>query len=312
MTSVIAIAWLDPVRQIGWLIPLAGLFLLLAATQDIASDGLAVRILGLAERGVGNGIQVGGFYLGQIVGGGLTLALYAAYGWRMALMAMALFMALPLVNLAGFKEPAVAAKPAAKIGLGTLGRFLRRSGNGPWIVVLVLYRAGDAMALTMAKPLFVDLGLSLTDIGLIVGLGNSAAALIGAMIGGAAIERLGRRRALGGFAVLHGLALAGFVLPATGYSSLPTLWLVSALAAGAGGMATAALYTCMMDRSATATAGTDFTLQQSLAAAGPLAGAAFSGFSAEALGYPVHFVICALVSLAVALWVMTRVSLRQA
>jgi MFS family permease len=47
----------------------AFLFNLVAACQDIATDGLAVRILDQRERGLANGIQVGAYRIGMILGG---------------------------------------------------------------------------------------------------------------------------------------------------------------------------------------------------------------------------------------------------
>jgi predicted MFS family arabinose efflux permease len=300
--SVVAIALLDPRSQAGLLLPLAGLFMLLAATQDIASDGMAVHILPRSERGLGNGIQVGGFYLGQILGGGAILLFYARFGWRPALLAMAAMLAVPLANVLTFREPP-RAFAVRRVQFGALGRFFRRPGILPWIVILLIYRSGDAMALTMAKPMLVDLGLSLSQIGLIAGVGNSSASLLGALAGGMAVERIGRKRSLVGFSILHGFAVLGFALPALGFGSLATIWMVSMGAAFAGGMATAALYTQMMDRASAETGGTDFTLQQSLAVVGPLVGAGISGLLAQALGYAPHFAICAGISLAAAVFV---------
>ena len=48
---------------------MAALFLtnLFAATQDIATDGLAVELLDEGERGYGNGVQVAGYRVGMIL-----------------------------------------------------------------------------------------------------------------------------------------------------------------------------------------------------------------------------------------------------
>ena len=309
VAMVISIALLNPAAQTGLLLSLGALFLFLAATQDIASDGLAVQILSVDERGVGNGIQVGGYYLGQILGGGLMLVLFSRYGWTTALFAMAAILALPLLNLWKFREPTTAA-PARKIDWGALGRFFRRPGIAVWIVILLVYRAGDAMAMTMFKPMLVDKGLDLAQIGLIVGLGNSVAALSGALVGGAAVTRIGRRRSLVVFALIQAIALSTLAIPAAREVSLPTIWIASMAAAFAGGMATSALYTRMMDQCSTATAGTDFTLQQSLAVIGPLLGAGVSGVLAQRMGYAAHFMFCGVLVLGIAIftWVGLRVS----
>ncbi|MFT5496584.1 MAG: PAT family beta-lactamase induction signal transducer AmpG [Kiritimatiellia bacterium] len=298
MLAVFSPQFLSP-----WMLLGGAVFMLLASTQDIATDGLAVKMLEPQERGMGNGVQVGGFYLGQILGGGLILVVYGLFGWRAALLTMAALMALPLLSLHAFVEPAgspLARASEKRPGWRTFGRFFKRPGGWIWLAVLLFYRAGDAMAITMAKPMWIDLGYSLTQIGLLIGLGNSFAAMAGALLGGAWVSRLGRKRALVGFAALHAIALLGYILPASGWSSAAVVWPVSVCAAFAGGMATAALYTCMMDRVDPEVGGTEFTLQQALAAVGPMVGAGLSGVLSQATGYPVHFALCAMLTLAMA------------
>jgi predicted MFS family arabinose efflux permease len=227
---------------------------------------------------------------------------------------MAAMMALPLLTLLGFREPDRDPGSGATrhLDYAALARFFRRPGAGWWALVLVLYRAGDGMAITMLKPMLVDHGIGLAPIGLIVGLGSSIAALSGALVGSAVIGRLGRSRALLGLAAFHGLAVLSLSLLARSAVSLPAAWLASAAVAFAGGMATTALYTHMMDRSSRRTGGTDFTLQQSLAAIGPLIGAGLSGWSAQSIGYSNHFLVCALVSVAAAALVWKAVPERSA
>ena len=55
-------------------------FNLIAATQDIATDGLAVRMLDARELGLANGIQVGAYRIGMMFGGGLLLKIFDADG----------------------------------------------------------------------------------------------------------------------------------------------------------------------------------------------------------------------------------------
>ena len=177
VVGVLVASTLDPTRHGPILIGLAALFMTIAATQDIATDGLAVRTLAPAERGVGNGIQVGGYFFGQILGGGLMLVLFERVGWRATMAAMALLLAPPLVVLARYRE---AEGPPRRIAFASLGRFFQRAGALPWVVVLLIYRAGDAMAMVMLKPLLVDRGWSLSSIGLLLGVGNASGAMTGA------------------------------------------------------------------------------------------------------------------------------------
>ena len=297
--TVVLIAFLDLETQFVPLVVAGAVFMLLAATQDVATDGLAVRVLSHDERGPGNGVQVGGYYLGQIVGGGLMLISFQRFGWQNAVLTMAGFLALPIIPALFFREPvhpSEAAQPRT-VDFRALGRFFTRPGAGTWVLILLLYRTGETMAMTMFNPMLVDLGLSLERIGLLLGVASSFGSFSGALLGGFLTRSLGRKPSLVAFGVVQAAALSALALPGMGFLSNATIYTVAIASAFAGGMATAALYTSMMDHSSAETSATDFTLQQSLAAVGPLLASSFSGFSALSLGYPAHFGLCAGVAL---------------
>jgi hypothetical protein len=52
----------------------------------------------------------------------------------------------------------------------TLIKFCRLPGMGYWLLILLLYSASSSMAPTMFRPLLVDIGLSLSDIGWLLGI----------------------------------------------------------------------------------------------------------------------------------------------
>ena len=79
----------------------------------------AVELLTHSERGIGNGVQVAAYRIGMIVGGGALLVVLEWIQWRGAMLAMA-----TLLAIAG-----VFARP------GMMG----------WLLVLMTYKAGDAM-----------------------------------------------------------------------------------------------------------------------------------------------------------------------
>ncbi len=292
--TVAGIAALDPLADWQALLALGAIFMVLAATQDVATDGLAVRLLWQHDRGLGNGIQVGGYYLGQILGGGLVLVLVDRFGWSAALGAMAVLLALPLPLVAALREPpALGAEARQAIGFGALGAFFRRPGIVAWIAVLLCWRLGETMVQWMVNPMLVDRGFSLERIGILLGMLGSLGSLAGAALGGRLVGRLGRHRTLTLTGSLLVPAMAAYLLPALGYGGLALTYAVVIASAFAGGAATAALYTAAMDASAYATAGTDFTIQQSLAAVGPMVAAGVSGLSAAALGYAGHFALAA-------------------
>ena len=69
--------------------------------------------------------------------------------------------------------------------------------------------------------------------------------------------------------------------------------------------------TAAMDASAYDTAGSDFTIQQSLAAVGPMVAAGVSGLSAASLGYAGHFALAAALQMAIVAAVALSAGLRR-
>jgi PAT family beta-lactamase induction signal transducer AmpG len=268
---------------------------LLAATQDVATDGLAVELLAPAERGWGNGVQVAAYRVGMIVGGGLMLAVFDAVGWRPTFLALGGLLLAATVPIALYREPPSEPPPAQSVGLGW---WLQRPGAAAWLVLLVVYKAGEALATGMLRTFLVDSGLSLTDIGWMLGGVGFTAGLVGALVGGGLVVRLGRRRALLVFGVIQAGAVLLYALAARGGASLPLLTAVCAVEHVASGMATAAVFTAMMDACRPEHAATDYTVQASLVVLATGGAAAASGFSAAALGYSAHFALSAALCLA--------------
>lgn len=292
-----AMAAIDPERglplvMIGFV--LANLF---AATQDIATDGLAVELLSESERGLGNGVQVAGYRVGMILGGGLMLVLFGRLGWTLTFAAMGAMLVLASLPIALYPEPERPAPPAAEFAMQDLWTLWRRPGMPSWLGALVLYKAGDYLGNGMVKPMLVDQGLDLADIGVLIGTVGFLAGLLGALAGGLGVSRLGRLPALVGFGALQALAIAFYAVPALGLGGPIALYGAVVAEHFIGGMATVSLFTTMMDLCRGESAGTDYTLQASVVVMATSGASALSGFSAQALGYPPHFLLAGCVSL---------------
>jgi PAT family beta-lactamase induction signal transducer AmpG len=315
--ALIGLSWLDPRGALRALLFSVLLFNLLAATQDIATDGLAVDTLRERERGLGNAIQVAGYRVGMIVGGGLLLPLYERVHWRGTLLAMAAAMAAASVPIVLHREAPTAATavpeqgpfrtagPARSEGgtglLRTVTAFgWRRPGIAAWVVLLLTYKTGDAIASGMVRPFTVDMGASLGQIGWMLGVLGLTAGLLGAVVGGATVNALGRRRALVGFGLLQAVSVAVYAALALGVGRAP----IAALAFAAtfehfaGGCATAALFTVMMDACRPSRSATDYTVQSCAVVVATGAGSALSGVLARALGYGGMFSLSALLCVA--------------
>lgn len=302
MAALAAMSFIDPFSEVQLL--LVGILFvnLLNATQDIVTDGLAVEILAPAERGFGNGLQVGGYRVGMVFGGAGALALIEVVGWSagMALCVAGLVVALlPVLWTVEHPRSAVTdPAPSEPSGLATLASYVRTPGAGRILLLLVVYKFGDALASGMLRPLLVDQKLSMGEIGMIVGFVGFGAGLAGAFIGGFIADRLTRRQAITFGAAIQAVGGA-FYIPLT--LEVPTtytaMWLVG-IEHLTGGIATVILFTCMMDWCRPRHTGADYTVLASTVVLATGAGSTLSGFSASTLGYTGHFVFA--VALAIA------------
>lgn len=268
---------------------------LVAATQDIGTDGLAVDILAASERGLANGLQVAGYRVGMIVGGGVLLIFYERWGATFTFAAMAALTALSTLPIGFLREPDPAPRPTTTSGASV--HFLRRSGSARVLLVVMTYKVGEAFATGMLRPFLADAGLSLADIGWLLGTVGFVSGLVGALCGGALMQRFARRSALVGFGLLQTAAVAGYAALALAPRGRGALYVICGTEHFAGGMATAALFTCMMDWCSRDTSATDYTVQASAVVVATGLASTAAGFSAQALGYFNHFCLATALSL---------------
>lgn len=287
------------------------LFNLLSATQDVATDGLAVRLLSPAQRGLGNGIQVGAYRIGMILGGGLLLWLFAKAGWSVMFLCMAGILALTVLPVLALprREPPVeeAARLSGHRLLLAWGTRLRQPGMAGFIALICAYKFGDAMASSLVGPFMHDAGLSKEQIALVKGSIGSTMGLAGAALGGWMAWFFGRRHALLTCGLLQTASLLLYLACALDPTDHRLIYAASTAEHLLGGAATVALFTLMMDASEPGHAGTDYTL---LACAVVLAtglAALGAGVLGDTLGYAVTFGLSFLLSGLGCLWLVFAV-----
>lgn len=284
------------------------LFNVLAAAQDVVTDGLGVRLLGPEERGLGNGIQVGAYRIGMILGGGLLLWILAKTSWDVMFFGMAGILLLTCIPVLFLKEPAREASPSATQKSTLLGwqRRLRVPGFWAFIGLIALYKFGDSMGASLGGPFLKDMGLSKEEIAVLKGTVASGVTLFGAAAGGWLAFRHGRRFTLLGCGLLQSASLVLYALAAAHIGGLGMIWGAVIAEHLFGGMATVALFTLMMDASDPDHASTDYTL---LACAIVITQglANFSGaVLADAVGYAPVFWLATLLSGIGCLWLVAQ------
>lgn len=294
-------------------------FNLLAATQDIVTDGLAVRVLAARERGLANAIQVGAYRLGMILGGGGLLWLWARTNGSTVFAVMAGLLALstwPVWQMRelppGAAHDAMAPRPRPSAGQLALGWWHRALAPGmlTFAALVFCFRFGDQMVSSLITPFVSDQGASKETIALMKGAVGSGASLLGALLGGALMVRVNRRTAMLSTGLGQAMTFALYIAAALGFGGMPLLWWATVAEGVVGTMATVALFALMMDASDPDHAGTDFTLLASVVVGVGSLGGIAGGVVGDAWGYVWAFgigtVLSALGCVAMVTWLDRR------
>lgn len=276
------------------LLPLSVVLLLmatLAATQDVATDSLAVRATSAETRGAASGASTAGAYVGFLIGGGLWLMVYSAAGWAVSMVVMAGFITLlsvPVLFSSGLaarrdRETSSVRRVALRSVLSN--RLLMKG-----VVFLLVYQIGIRMGSAMTGPYLVDKGMSLDTIGMVRGAGGAVAGFIAATLGALLVQATGIRRAVVIAALLNAALLAALASLEIVGSISQTLAAGLLIAQGAAvALSFVALYAAMMNWCNPDQTATDFAALQSLDAIIAIAASAVAGHLGKLFGYGALF-----------------------
>lgn len=285
---------------IAWLAVAVAFF---SASQDVVLDGYRREILSDEELGMGNAIHVQAYRISSLVPGSLSLILADILPWSSVFWITAGFMSVGVMMSLMVSEPESelpAASGLREAMVAPLKEYLGRRGWSGLLLVLgfmFLYKIGDNMATALSMPFYLEMGFSKTEIGLVAKNAALWPAIIGGLMGGLIMVRVGINRALWMFGVVQLVSILGFALLA---STGPELWLLAVVIGfeylGVG-MGTAA-FTAFIARETSRTyAATQFALFTALAAVPRTLANASTGIIVEQIGWVSFFLFCTVLAL---------------
>ncbi len=270
----------------------------LASTQDIATDALAVEATTPEQRGFVSSAGVGGAYLGFLIGIGLWLPVYAAAGWRMAMLVMAACLAIATIPALFARRLERDGPAAERASIPTRASVLNGLRNKPLrngLVFLGIYQSGLRLGIALLGPFLVDVGMTLTEIGWLNGTGGAIVGFSAAILGGFVIRRLGARWSMFGCAVFQAIVYSLLAVVAFyGIGDRATLTILVLALSAATALSFVALYTTMMGWCSPAQTGTDFALLQSADAIVAIALASVAGAISQQFGHEATFALSAI------------------
>jgi PAT family beta-lactamase induction signal transducer AmpG len=266
---------------------LAILVALFSATQDIAIDAYRRELLKDEEMGLGNVVHVNAYKIAGLIPGSLSLILADHLSWPWVYGITALFMVPGLLMTLMVKEPPASVQAPATLRQAIIEPFHEFINRKGWVSALYVlafiffYKLGDSMATSLATPFYLDMGYSKTEIGMIAKNAGLWPNVIGGILGGIWMIRLGMNRALWVFGVLQAVVILGFAWLATAGHTLPGLASVIAAEAFGVGLGTAAFVAFTATTTHPACTATQFALFTSLAATPRTLANSLTGFLVE-------------------------------
>ena len=304
LASIPLFGALQPQLDLWTIAYLATAVAFFAATQDIVLDAYRRELLPDAELGLGNAIHVQAYRISSLVPGALALILADHFPWQTVFTVTALFMLPGIANTFLVGEPRLA-RPAprtlAEAVVEPFHEFITRSGWQQALLVVAFiffYKLGDSMATALATPFYLDLGFSLSDIGLIAKNVGLWASVVGGLLGGIWMLKIGINRGLWLFGVVQVVSILGFAWLA--YVNEPDrvlLAVVIAFEALGVGLGTAAFIAFIARATDPRYTATQFALFTGLASVPSTLVNATTGWIVEQTGWFTFFLFCTALAL---------------
>jgi PAT family beta-lactamase induction signal transducer AmpG len=291
-----------------------------SATQDIALDAYRRELLLDNELGLGNAVHVNAYKIAGLIPGSLSLILADHITWNYVFMITALFMIPGIIMTLLVTEPMLkngAPKTLRAAVVEPFKEFIGRNGTQTAMLILLfifLYKLGDSMATALATPFYLDMGFSKTEIGLIAKNAGLWPSVIGGLLGGVWMIKLGINRSLWVFGAVQMVAILGFAwlaksaLDPTLFNSffefnllnmsftvqerLVWLGVVIGIEAFGVGLGTAAFVAYIAHTTHPLYTATQFALFTSLAAVPRTFANAATGYMVDSLGWFKFFILC--------------------
>ena len=304
LAAIPAFGRLHPAQDLWAIAYLAAAVAFFSASQDIVLDAYRREILPDVELGLGNAIHVNAYRVSSLIPGALGLILADHLPWSSVYWITAAFMLPGIAMTLAVNEPALrrpGPRTLAEAVIEPFREFIRRDGWKQALLVvsfIFLYKLGDSMATALATPFYLDMGFTKSEIGIIAKNAGLWASVIGGMLGGLWMVRLGINRGLWLFGVVQLVSILGFAWLA--YENRPDKLMLAgviafeALGVGLGTVAYVAFIARATDPRFTAT---QFALFTSLAAVPRTVVNATTGWIVERTGWLDFYLLCTLLAL---------------
>lgn len=193
-----------------------------SATQDIAFDAYRTDVSKPSERGMAAAANNLGYRTSAWLASAFALVVADYFGWRPALLILGAVMAAFCVATWFAPEAQYEERPPQTLResiVMPLQELLGSPGAIAFIGLVVLFKIGDAFALKLFTPFMMDVGFTKTEIAVVLKALFTGSAIVGAILGGIWMVKLGLLRSMLIFGIMQAVSnLLYYALAITGKS----------------------------------------------------------------------------------------------
>ncbi len=243
----------DPAVSLTPIVACAVLIVFFSATQDIAFDAYRIDVSKPHERGLVAAANNLGYRTSSWLAFAGALIVADFFGWRPALLMLAALMAAFAIATWLAPEPEYRHSPPRTLADSVvipLKELLAGPGAVALIALVLVFKVGDAFALKLFTPFLMDVGFTKTEIGVVAKAVLTSSAIVGAIIGGIWMVKLGLLRSMLLFGVLQAVSnLAYYALAVVGkdYPLMIAAVAIDNIAGAMGNIAVVALIMALCD-----------------------------------------------------------------
>jgi PAT family beta-lactamase induction signal transducer AmpG len=328
--ALFAISRSDPARDVVHVAAMALWLAFSAATQDISIDAWRIESAPARAQGEMAAAYQYGYRIAILTGTAGALLLADKLGWARSYTIMAALIGIGVITTLAVLEPQRIVPQTSVLAERRVVDWLERHTHWPaalrhggsWLLGAVIcpvldffarhglvlglllfafigtYRLTDFTMGVMSNSFYLDLGFTLTQVAAVVKIYGTILTLVGILVGGYAVARLGRTRSLLlGSVLVIASNLAYAVLAAHGEPSVIGLGAAISMDNFAQAVHGTALIAFMSSLTSASYTATQYAVLSSLYSLPPKLLMGTSGFVVDAIGYPPFYLYTAALSL---------------
>jgi PAT family beta-lactamase induction signal transducer AmpG len=267
----------------------------LSASQDIVFDAYRVDLIPASERALAAAATTFGYRTAAMLAGAVLVLIAASFGWRLAFLFVAVIMAATTLATLWAPDPEVpgrAPRTLADAVLHPLRDLLSQKGAWGFLLLVLLYKVGDAFALSLYSAFMIKgVGFSLQELSVAGKVNMTVSTMIGVALGGWIYMRWGMFRSMLIFGIGQALTNLLYMWLALAGKKLWLLVLATSLDTMIGGMGQAAFVAFLVSLCSSSFSATQYALLSALAVVPRATMGAIAGTVVAAIGWANFFVV---------------------